>query len=456
MKLCVIGGGGGRSMFLAKSIAQRARALDIRQLTFMDISAQKLAVFGGMAQKVAHMLAPEMDFPLTTDAAEAVRGADYVITTLRVGGDAMRTRDEHIALDLGILGQETTGAAGFSFAMRSVPALAEYCELVKRHAKPGAKVFNFTNPVGIVSQALRDLGYDFTYGICDAPSGILGQFARLYGKKPGDIRGDLFGLNHLSWFHSIRLEGREIMPELLASPAAHEKSDLRFFEPELLRFLGHVPNEYLYYFYHRERAVANILRAGKTRGDIILEINAQMQKELEGIDPVRDFDQALAVFTKWYALREAQYMANETGVARGIPPWTFDPYSPDEGGYAGVALNFMDIERSGREDSMILTVPNAGAADFLEDTDTVEVTCDISAKGCVPRKFPRVPDDQRELIRQVKYYERLGAYAILRRDEKAAVKALMLHPLVGSYSLARQLVTSYLALNARFTGAWHG
>ena len=103
-----------------------------------------------MAERVAGMLAPEMAFSLTTDPVAAIRDADYVITTLRVGGDALRTRDEHIALDLGVLGQETTGAAGFSFAMRSIPALAEYCELVKRHARPGAKVFNFTNPVGIV------------------------------------------------------------------------------------------------------------------------------------------------------------------------------------------------------------------------------------------------------------------------------------------------------------------
>jgi len=455
MKLSVIGGGGGRSMFLAKSIAQRAESLGIKQLVFMDINAEKLALFGGMAAKVAGMLAPEMAFSLTTDPALAVQDADYVITTLRVGGDALRSRDEHIALDLGILGQETTGAAGFSFAMRSVPALAEYCRLIRKHAKPGVKVFNFTNPVGIVSQALRDMGYDFTYGICDAPSGMLSQFAGLYGKTGREIRGDLFGLNHLSWFHQVWLEGRDIMPELLRSPEAHAKSDLKFFEPELLRFLGYIPNEYLYYYYHRERAVENILKAGKTRGDIILEINAQMEAEMKGLDPDRDFDRCLQIFTKWYGIREAQYMANETGVKRGIPPWSFDPFAPDEGGYAGVALNFIDIERSGQEDNMILTVPNAGAVDFLKDTDTVEVTCDITRTGCRPRRFPRVPDDQQELIRRVKYFERLGAQAIIHKDRHRAVKALMLHPLVNSYSLARQLAEAYIRLNADFTGVWH-
>ena len=181
MKLTVIGGGGVRSMFLAKSISQRAAELHITQLVFMDNDPEKLRIYGGMARHVANMLCPELDFVLTTDAVDAVTDADYVITTIRVGGDHTRVRDERIALDLGILGQETTGAAGLSFAMRSVPALAQYCELIRKHAKPSVKVFNFTNPAGVVSQALRDMGYDFTYGICDAPSGMLHQFADLYG-----------------------------------------------------------------------------------------------------------------------------------------------------------------------------------------------------------------------------------------------------------------------------------
>ena len=155
MKLTVIGGGGVRSMFLAKSIAQKARELDITELVFMDDNGRKLDIYGAMAKTVAAKICPELKFTLTTDATAAVSGADYVITTIRVGGDDMRVRDERIALGMGVLGQETTGAAGFSFAMRSVPALTDYCELVKRCAAPGCKVFNFTNPAGIVSQTLR-------------------------------------------------------------------------------------------------------------------------------------------------------------------------------------------------------------------------------------------------------------------------------------------------------------
>ena len=186
MKITVLGGGGVRSMFLAKSIAQKAKRLGIDRLCFMDNDEEKLRIYGGMGAHVARLLSPEMDFTLTADPVEAVRDADYVITTIRVGQDEMRAKDERIALDHGVLGQETTGAAGLSFAMRSVPALAAYCELIKKYAKPSVKVFNFTNPAGVVSQTLRDMGYDFTYGICDAPSGMLRSFALLYGADPAN------------------------------------------------------------------------------------------------------------------------------------------------------------------------------------------------------------------------------------------------------------------------------
>lgn len=449
MKLAVIGGGGVRSMFLAKSIAQRAEALGIAELVFMDQDPVKLSYFGKMAAQVAALLAPGMAFSLTTDAVAAIRDADYVITTLRVGGDRMRAQDEHIALNQGVLGQETTGAAGFSFAMRSIPALAHYCELVKQHAKKGCLVFNFTNPVGIVSQALRDMGYDFTFGICDAPSGMLHQFSRLYEVDPKEVKGELFGLNHLSWFHSVKVKGKEVMGELLTSPEAHALTDLKFFEPELLSFLGYLPNEYLYYFYYREKAVDNILKAGKTRGDMILEYNQGMQEELAALGEGASYDQALQVFSKWYGKREAAYMASETGVQRA-QKWSFDPFSRDDGGYAGVALNFIDIKRSGKTGTMILTVPNQGAVDFLAPSDTVEVTCDITREGCTPHRFPHVPKDQQELIRRVKFYEKTGAQAIIKKDRHQMVEALMLHPLVNSYSLATTLVDAYLRHNAPY------
>ena len=453
MKLTVIGGGGVRSMFLAKSIAQKAAALDINELVFMDNNQKKLDIYGKMAKVVAGKINPDMEFILTTDAEAAIKDADYVITTIRPGEDEMRVLDERIALSKGVLGQETTGAAGLSFAMRSVGALAGYCELVKKLAKPDCKVFNFTNPAGVVSQTLRDMGYDFTYGICDAPSGMLRTFEKLYGQPEGSAKGEIYGLNHLSYFSSVTINGKEMLRELIDNPKAYTETDMRYFEPRLLKERGAILNEYLYYFYYREKAVANILAAKQTRGEQIAEINRKMTAELENIDVERDFDTALAIFEHWYGERENNYMAAETGVKRQTK-WRFDPFAPDSGGYAGVALRFMEIAKSGETDSMILCVPNNGAIEGLRDSDVVEITCDIINGDAVPHRFGKVDEQNLELIRRVKMYERLSSEAIRTKSRQKAVEALTLHPLVNSYSLAGELIDEYLEHNKEYTGDW--
>ena len=326
MKIAVIGGGGVRSMFLAKSLAQSAEELGFDEIVFMDNDEKKLNTYGRMAARLVKELRPELNFRLTSDAVDAVKNADYIITTIRMGGDAMRIQDEKIALAKGLLGQETTGAAGFSFAMRSVPALAEYCELAKKHASKGVKVFNFTNPAGVVSQTLRDMGYDFTFGICDAPSSLLHSFAKLYGVEQDAVTGDCYGLNHLSFFESVKLNGKEIMPELLKDERIYTDTDMRFFQKDLVEHMGCILNEYLYYFFYREQAIENIQNAHVTRGEVIQEVNRNMMEELSQMDIERDFAGCLKVFDKWYGKREDAYMSNETGISRAKTPYHFDIY----------------------------------------------------------------------------------------------------------------------------------
>lgn len=455
MKLTVIGGGGVRSMFLAKSIASRADELGITQLCFMDNDKEKLDIFGKMAKKVANLIAPELFFSLTTDSVEAVTDADYVITTIRVGGDSMRVRDERIALSYGVLGQETTGAAGFSFAMRSIPALIEYCEQIKKYSKPDVKVFNFTNPAGLVSQALSDKGYAFTFGICDAPSSMLNSFAELYNADSSRVYGKIYGLNHLSFFSSVTLDGEDITGRLINDDAAYKNTDMRYFDKSLLKTKKFIPNEYLYYFFNRETAVENILNAEKTRGELIEEVNSEMIKELSSIDVERDYEKALAVFEKYYGIRENSYMSGETGITRH-KKWTFDPFSKDDGGYAGVALRYVDIIRSRKEGQMIFCTQNNGAIPYLADDDVVEITCKVSDRGVTPEKFTSAETDAYadELIRRMKYYERTAAKAIIEKNTSLATDALASHPLVESYSLAQKLISEYIELNKEYSDGW--
>lgn len=454
MKITVIGGGGVRSMFLSKSIANRAKELNITELVFMDSDSEKLNIYGKMAREVAKRLSPDMKFSLTGDPIDAIRNADYVITTIRAGGDKMRCRDERIALDMGYLGQETTGAAGFSFAMRSIPALAQYCEYVKKYANPNCKVFNFTNPAGVVSQTLRDMGYDFTFGICDAPSGMLRSFEEFLGLPLGESETFCYGLNHLSFFNEIISNGENVVPKLLESDEAYKKTDLRYFKKEDLLKKQFIPNEYLYYFYEPEKSVQNILNAPMTRGEQIEQINREMTEALKNMDIEKDFETALKIFEHYYGMRENSYMASETGEKRD-KKYKFDIFAPDDGGYAGVALGIIDALVHKTEQTVIACVPNRNhALDFLCETDTVEISCKIIDGEAVPLSPKIVSEENKELILAVKEYERLASKAIRLHDRKAAVDALTAHPLVNDREAAELLTEQYGELNKNYFGEW--
>lgn len=445
MKLCILGGGGSRAIILAKSLLQKAEKLGIKEIVFMDNNHEGLRIFGGMAKKAAFMINSQVQVSCTTDAAEAITGSDYVITTIRVGGDAERVRNERIALKHGILGQETTGAGGFAMAMKTIPALKDYCVLIQKYAKKDVMVFNFSNPSGLVTQAMRDLGYDFVYGVCDAPSGFLNQVARMRGTPIDSLRMDVFGLNHLSYFTAISENGMDITRKLLYDPKLYTETDMRYFELDLPQKWGMLFNEYLYYFYYREKAVANILNSGCTRGESILSINRSMKDELSSLDPDRDFSRMLEIYAKYNHLRELSYMATESCVKRNeTAAPKFDLFSPEEGGYAGIALAFIQAKISGKISEMVLSVPNRGTVDWLEDDDVVETTCIIGPKGAAAKQGMRdLPESAKVLIQTVKQYERLAARGILENDCSLMAEALMVHPLINSYSLAKELVSEY-------------
>jgi len=449
MKLAVIGGCGSRSLMLAKSLAKQVEELTITEVVFMDNDEERVEVFGTMVAEVFKRIAPNVDFKATTDEKEAVRSAHFIITTIRAGKEKGRVIDEGIALKHGVIGQETTGVGGFAMALRTVPVLLEYCELIRKYAHQEVMVFNFTNPAGLVTQVLHDHGYDFVYGICDAPSGFLRQLAGLCQLDISDFQVEMIGLNHLSYMPSIKVQGREMVAELLANPELYQQTDMRYFEPELARGLGCLLNEYLYYFYYREKALENMLKSEETRGERIYQINSKMIADLKNYQASVDFDKMLEIYSHYTFVRESNYMQNETSVVRdevNIPK--FDLYTEDEGGYAAVALALMKAKITGAEGEMVLCIPNKGIVPWLEPTDVIEVSCNISREGAKAKTGDyKIPESAKELIRTVKYYERTAAKAIVEQDVKRAIDALMLHPLVSSYSLAKAIVMDYLKVN---------
>ncbi len=457
MKLAVLGGGGVRSPFLAKSISLSAKELDISEVVFMDIDREKLLIYGKIAKKTAKIIAPDLNFVLTTDADEALKDTDFIITTIRARSDEGRVFDERTALNLGLLGQETTGAGGFAMALRSIHIMKEYCEKAKKLSKPNAPIFNFTNPSGLVTQAMHSYGYDNVYGVCDAPSGFIRQLKDISGNDNLSVK--CFGLNHLSWFYDFKIDGKDVTDEILSNKKLYTDTEMRLFDKELISMCENfLPNEYLYFYYYREKAIESVLSSKKTRGETICEINKNMMKELKEVDIDKDFDKAFHIFMSHYAMRENSYFSIESGTVRNkkfsVP--TVDEYisQEDEGGYAGVALDYIRAKNSENPTEMVLSVPNGNAVDFLKSEDVCEISCTIDSNGVHPHKVGYIPEMCKNIIRTVKQYENLTVEAIIEKNKQKAVQALMIHPLVSSYSLAEKLVDTYTEEYKEFIGEW--
>ncbi len=455
MKITVIGGAGVRTVIFINGLLDRYKKLNIDEVVLYDIDREKLKIISSLCRHVVARRGFDLRVSTSEDAVNAVSGADYIVTTIRAGGDHSRVIDEEIALNAGVIGQETTGAGGFSMAVRTIPVLMEYCELIKTHA-PHAWIFNFTNPSGLVTQALRSAGYDRIIGICDAPSSTKYRMAKQLGVTQEQLSVEFFGLNHLSWIQSVKVEGREILQELLSDESFLKSvPEFSIFDPELLRLIGYLPNEYLYYYYHRERALNNIKKSGETRGKAIELVNCKMMEELKQMDLEKEPEAALQVFLYYMALREESYMSIETGHDKKETIKKGELEVPDGMGYAGVMLDCIEGLQSEDGHELVLSVENNGCIEGLEDQDVIEVTCRVSKNGIVPVQVGKVPEHCYLLIRMIKMYEKLTAEAVKNHSRETAVKALTLHPLVNSYSLAKNLVDEYDSAYGGILGGCH-
>lgn len=455
MKLCVIGGAGARSAFLTKSLVTNAASIRVQEIVLLDNNKEHLRTYGVIAKEIAARLAPWLTFIVTDDERMALMDADYIITTIRAGGDAGRMFDEKTCLERGILGQETTGAGGFAMALRSVPTLLHYCALAREISHPGHLIFNFTNPSGIITQALRSQGYENVYGICDAPSGFIKQLEEILGVPYDSLDITCYGLNHLSWFRDAKLNGESVQEKLLDSPKLYTSSEMRLFTREIADLSGdEMLNEYLYFYYRRMKSLGMIQKAEHPRGEMIYLFNRELEDQLKELDCSAEFEKAFSLYMTAYGKRENAYFSVESGACREKvwnPP-TVEEFlaAPDEGGYAAVALRFIHAITDHEPCRMVLSVPNNGAIEGLEDDDVVEITCDIREDGAHPVRLGKIDEFQLQQIRRLKYFERCTIRAILANDRKEAVKGLFLHPLVNDVELAKELADIFFDRYAEF------
>ncbi len=457
MKLTLIGGGGVRSPLFVMTLLRWQKRIGITELCLMDIDSHKLELFGSLCRELVHRAGDPLRVTTTTDARLALTGADHVVTTIRVSFEQGRATDERIALQHGVLGQETTGPGGFAMALRSIPVILDYAKLLSE-LSPNAWMYNFTNPAGLVTQSLRDAGYERTIGICDGANGGQAAIAAWAGVEHSRIRAEVFGLNHLSWCRSAWLDGIDLMPKAIADDRfVREMQSL--FEPALVRQVGMHINEYLYYYYYAEKALAAINGEGMTRGEEIVELNHRLINQLEEIGGERHPEQALRAFFGYEKRRSATYMHYAYGgpsIKEANRKYAFDADIPSEAGegYAGVALSLIEAMEKDKPLYTALNVPNCSSITGMAEDDVVEISCRLDARGVHVQPIGEIPAPQLALMKTVKLYERLTVQAIRQHSIELAIQALMVHPLVLSYSRAKSLVHAYLQAHAAYAGEW--
>lgn len=455
MKLLLIGSG-IRTPLLIDGLVRRQDALGLSEVVLYDTDPERLATMGAFARHVARERGATFAVNAARDLASAAAGAAFIFSAIRVGQEPNRIADERIPLAHGVLGQETTGPGGFAMALRTIPVLLDYAETIEAIA-PDAWFVNFTNPAGLITQALLSHTKLHVVGICDTPTSMKATLARFLGKQDDELLVEYAGLNHLGWVRRVLVDGRDCLPDILRDYEAlrAQSHEWALFDPELVRLYGLLPNEYLYYYYYREQAVANIIASGSTRGEQIRGINEPLWRELHEAMAAGQPEAALDAYERRMMARESTYMARESGRATGEEGHADRSIFAGEG-YAGMAMAVMMAISQRRKATIILNVANRGSLPDLAADDVVEVPALVDEHGTHPLAQDPLPESVRPLILAVKAYERLTVEAAVTGSYDAALKALTIHPLVASYSLAKAILDEYLEAHAAYLPPFAG
>jgi 6-phospho-beta-glucosidase len=408
-KIAVIGGGSTYTPELIEGLGLRAERLGISELVLHDIDQGRLDVVGGLAGRILRRQGFRGELVCTTDRRRAIAGAAFVLVQLRVGGLAARLLDETIPARFGCIGQETTGAGGFAKALRTVPVVLDIARDMAAGGADGAWLLDFTNPAGLVAQALIDAGHR-AIGLCNIPIGFQRQLADRLGVEPARVELEHVGLNHLSWERAVYVDGSDRLPGLIETFADQLGEDVDL-PGDLIRLVRAIPSYYLRYFYRTEHELEQ-QAAHPPRAQEVMQIEADLLEMYR--DPALDVKPALL---------------EQRGGAF----------------YSEAAAMLLESLATDRGDTQIVNVRNSGAIPNIAADAVCELPCRIDAAGAHPRPQRPLPPEMLGLVEQVKAYERLTVQAAVTGDRDVALQALMANPLVRSYDVARPLLDALLS-----------
>jgi 6-phospho-beta-glucosidase len=411
LKVSVVGGGSTYTPELVEGFVNRSARLPVDELVLLDIDPVRREVVGGLARRMLQRMEWPGHLVVTDDADAALDGASFILFQLRVGGQAARFLDETVPPRFGTVGQETTGAGGFAKALRTIPVILDLAERVARRSAPGAWIVDFTNPVGILTQALLDEGHR-AIGLCNVAIGLQRQFATRFDVAPERVALEHIGLNHLSWERAVRVDGVDRLPELIAADA-DAVGEMSGLPGGLVRALGMLPSSYLRYYYEYEAVVAE-QRNGHTRAAEVMAIESQLLEMYR--DP----------------------KLNEKPALLGTRGGAF---------YSEAAAQLIASLHDGAGDVQVVDIRNDGALSDLPDDAVVEVPAVIDRDGAHPVRLDPLPTEVVGLVQDAKAYERLAARAAISGDRRVALLALLANPLVGRWEMAEGLLEALLEAN---------
>ena len=410
-KITVIGGGSSYTPELIDGFIQNEPNLKVGEIALFDVDEERLSIVGGMAQRQVRYAELDTKVTLNYDRPRAIEGAKFVLSSMRVGHMAARILDEKIPLKYGVIGQETTGPGGTLKAWRTIPVSLDIAKDMEKYA-PDAWYINFTNPSGIMTEALLKYTNLNVVGLCNNPINTIAGMAEAFHVEPKDVFLEWMGMNHVNWVRKVYIKGQDVTQILFDQLEEMMKiKEMPKFDPELIRTLGVLPTYYLQYYYYHPDRVREEKEAGKTRGEVVLEVEKDLLKKYA--------DPKVLVKPPELMLR---------GGAR----------------YSEAAVNLILSLMLDRRDVQIVVARNGSSiADFPEDV-SVEVPCVVGAHGVTPLSMGHFPESIRALAIQAKAWESAVVKAAVSGSRRDAVLAMLQNPLVPDYPTAVKLVDEML------------
>ncbi|PMC34340.1 6-phospho-beta-glucosidase [Bacillus sp. UMB0899] len=427
LKVAVIGGGSSYTPELIEGFIKRYDEFPIDELYLVDIEPgrKKLETVGALAKRMIEKANLPIDVHLTLDRKEAIKNAAFVTTQIRVGMLDARSRDEKIPLKYGLLGQETTGAGGFAKALRTIPVILDICHDIEE-LSPHAFLLNFTNPAGIVTEAVTKYTKVKTIGLCNLPIGTKMSIAKMMDVDVSKVDIEMVGINHLNWTTKVWVEGKEVTSKILDIMSGAKGVSVKNipdieWDPEFIQSVGIIPCSYLRYYYMKDKMIEKQLQDFETKGT--------------RADEVRKVEEELFKLYKNPNLNSKPIQLEKRGGAY----------------YSEAAVQLMTSIYNNKKDIQIVNVKNNGLISCLPDDVSVEVNCVIDSEGPTPLQLKTtLPPHIRGLLQIVKAYEELTVETAVHGDIQAGLQALTIHPLVGSAELAKKIFKDILDENKEY------